>query len=229
MALMDAPAPGEIARPVIERVQRIERDRSRRDQPVFVAIDGRSGSGKSTLSAAIADALDAAGSPAPTVTVIEGDLFYAGGSPTTWDTRPPTERSDRVIDWRRQRDVLRALRDDGVALWRPFDWESDDWDSDEVPLSGSPIRTVATPVVILEGAYGARPELGDQLDLRVLLDTPPTIRRRQLLAREGEGFRADWEERWSSAEDHYFGTVMTPERFDLWLRPVSSGHVRSTG
>jgi hypothetical protein len=38
------------------------------------------------------------------------------------------------------------------------------------------------------------------------------------LDREGEEYRADWESRWSAAEDHYFGTVMPPHRFDLVLR-----------
>ena len=72
-------------------------------------------------------------------------------------------------------------------------------------------------VVVLEGAYSCRPELHDLLDLRVLLDIPPWVRRRRLLEREGDAFRADWEARWSAAEDHYFGTVMPPERFDLVL------------
>ena len=40
---------------------------------------------------------------------------------------------------------------------------------------------------------------------------------RQLLARSGDDHRPDWDARWSAAEDHYFGTVMTPDRFDLVL------------
>ncbi|MEO5838811.1 MAG: hypothetical protein ABIQ73_11355 [Acidimicrobiales bacterium] len=51
----------------------------------------------------------------------------------------------------------------------------------------------------------------------MLLDIPRDVRRRQLLEREGEDYRSDWESRWSVAEDHYFGTVMPPERFDLVL------------
>lgn len=71
--------------------------------------------------------------------------------------------------------------------------------------------------MILEGEYSARPELSDLLDLRVLLHTPPHIRRRQLLEREGEDFRADWEARWSRAEDHYFGMTMPAGNFDVVL------------
>ncbi|HSP28368.1 MAG TPA: hypothetical protein VLN74_07450 [Ilumatobacteraceae bacterium] len=70
---------------------------------------------------------------------------------------------------------------------------------------------------MLEGAYSCRPELHDLLDLRVLLDIPHDIRRRQLLGREGDSFRADWEARWSAAEDHYFSVVMPPDLFDLRL------------
>ena len=55
------------------------------------------------------------------------------------------------------------------------------------------------------------------LDLRVLLDTPADVRRQRLLEREGEAYRTDWEARWSAAEEHYFGTVMPPSRFDLIL------------
>jgi hypothetical protein len=49
----------------------------------------------------------------------------------------------------------------------------------------------------------------------VLLDTPDELRRQRLREREGEAYRADWEARWSAAEEHYFGIVMPPSRFDL--------------
>ena len=73
------------------------------------------------------------------------------------------------------------------------------------------------PVVVLEGAYSCRPELHDLLDLRVLLVVPDEVRRAQLRQREGEAYRAEWDARWAAAEEHYFGTVMPPERFDLVL------------
>lgn len=72
---------------------------------------------------------------------------------------------------------------------------------------------------MLEGAYSCRPEMHDLLDLRVLLDVPHALRRRQLLEREGAAYRTDWESRWSAAEDHYFSTVMPPDRFDVVLGP----------
>ena len=208
------PLPGDLAGALARRVHEVLR--SERDRPLFVGIDGRSGGGKTTLAAALVTSLGA-GSPPTDVAVIGGDDFYAGGGATTWDARSTAEMADRVMDWRRQRDVLVALRDHGLASWRPFDWTSDDWDTDVVPLLERPTTCAAATVVVLEGAYTCRPELHALLDLRVLLDTPTAVRRAQLRRREGDWFRDDWDARWAAAEDHYFGTVMTPDRFDLVL------------
>jgi uridine kinase len=203
------------SQPARQLVERIDQVRAERPTSCFVALDGRSGSGKSTLAASVARMLDASQPGEPIVTVIDGDQFYAGGSAQRWDERSPRERASQVIDWRRQREVLQALRATGRAEWYPFDWDADDWDTDIVPLRREPLRCAITPVVVLEGAYSARPELHDLLDLRVLVDTPTDVRLRRLLEREGAEYRADWLGRWSAAEDHYFGTVMPRSRFDV--------------
>ena len=44
------------------------------------------------------------------------------------------------------------------------------------------------------------------------------MRRARLLSRDGAAYHADWDARWSGAEDHYFGAIMTPDRFHLVLR-----------
>lgn len=206
------PSADELARVLLAQVRR-EHDPS--DEPLFVGLDGRSGAGKSTLAAALS--LRIAHDRAGLATVIEGDQFYAGGSAELWDRRTPAEKAARVIDWRRQRSVLEQLRDRGVAEWYPFDWEADDWDADVVPLAPEPIVARAGSVVVLEGAYSCRPEMHDLLDVGVLLDVPREVRRRRLLAREGDAYRADWEARWSAAEDHHFASLMPPENFDLLL------------
>jgi uridine kinase len=190
-----------------------------RHERVVIGIDGRSGAGKSTLAANIARTL---GSDQVGVLVIDGDQFYAGGSSATWDRRSAPEKADLVIDWRRQYRVLEDLRSSGTAEWHPFDWDADDWDADSVPLAPNPIAVQTEPLVILEGAYSCRPELHDMLDLRVLLTAPVDVRHRRLTDREGYEYRVDWVARWSAAEDHYFGTVMTPDRFDLVLDSVDS-------
>lgn len=69
------------------------------------------------------------------------------------------------------------------------------------------------PVVILEGVYAARPELGDLIDLKVVVTVSDALRETRLLAREaGIG---PWERQWHEAEVHYFTQVMPPERFDF--------------
>jgi uridine kinase len=202
------PTSAQVARSLLELL--ITRLTSAR-RSLFVAIDGRSGAGKSTLAAALAEACEARG---VTAAVIGGDEFYAGGTAERWDQRSPAEKADHVIDWRRQHQVLADLRVHGNASWYPFDWEAPDWNSDDAPMRSTPISMALTDVVILEGAYSARPELHDVLDVRVLLDTPSQQRRRRLLEREGDEYRTDWEARWSAAEDHYFGVIMPPDRFD---------------
>jgi uridine kinase len=200
-------------------VDRLLREISTRGEPLFVGLDGRSGVGKSTLAEAIAARVAMTEPDHSVITVIDGDQFYAGGSAESWDLQTPSEKASRVIDWRRQRRVLQQLREHGAAEWYPFDWDAPDWDAEIVPLARDPICARAGSIVLLEGAYSCRPELHDLLDLRVLLDVPTDVRRRRLLEREGDAYRADWEARWSAAEDHYFGTVMTPDRFDILLGP----------
>jgi uridine kinase len=204
-------------------IDRLLKETSIRGVPLFVGLDGRSGAGKSTLAETIAAWFEKAGPRGHEVTVIEGDQFYAGGSAESWDRRPPSEKADKVIDWQRQGRVLLQLRDHGAAEWHPFDWNAPDWDTEKVPLDRQPIRGSTGSIVLLEGAYSCRPELHHLLDVRVLLDVPRDVRRRQLLEREGGTYRADWEARWSSAEDHYFDTVMTPDRFDLVLHATTDG------
>lgn len=203
--------PAQIAQPLVDALT--ARHASLR-RSVFVALDGRSGAGKSTLAAVLAEVCGRRG---VAVTVIAGDDFYAGGTAERWDERSAAEKADLVIDWHRQHRVVDDLRLRGNASWYPFDWEAPDWNSDRVPLRSTPISVTSADIVILEGAYSGRPELHDVLDIKILLDTPPQQRRRQLLEREGDHYRTDWEARWSAAEDHYFGVIMPPHRFDYVL------------
>jgi uridine kinase len=76
---------------------------------------------------------------------------------------------------------------------------------------------VPRAIIILDGAYSARPELRDLIDLAVLVEAPETIRHERLAAREESGFLARWHARWDSAEEHYFTVVRPPEAFDLTL------------
>jgi uridine kinase len=194
-----------MGQPLDVLVEHIEARRVGRRTPLVVALDGRSGAGKSTLARAAAAVVGAS--------VIEGDDFYAGGSGASWDAMTASEKVAHVIDWRHQRPMLEALRRGDSVTYHPYDWYDDDNDG----WAPHVVTVESAPVVILDGAYSARPELADLLDLRVLLHIDDGVRRAQLLAREGDHYRREWEARWSEAELHYFGTVMPPAAFDLVL------------
>lgn len=188
-----------------------------RDEPLFIGLDGRSGAGKSTLAEAVRVELGDGAA------VVKGDDFYSGGSFDFWDTQTDEQIVAKGMDWTRQLEVLSALRSNGVATWHPFDWDAEDWDSDDARLAVETCETQAAPLVILEGAYSCRPELHSVLDALVLLAPPREVSRAQLLKREGEPYRAEWESRFSGAEDLYFGEVMPEDRFDLVLGDLSAG------
>ncbi len=181
---------------------RIREVASERPDPILVALDGRSAAGKSNLAAAVAPLVGAV--------VIDGDDFYSGGTAETWDAMSAAEKAGHCIDWRRQHSVLEKLARGEAASWRPYDWEADDGS-----LSDRTVTCDPAPVVILDGAYSARPELAELFDLRVLVDAPADLRRKRLVHREGEGFRLDWNRRWDDAEQWYFAEVMPRESFDL--------------
>ena len=171
--------------------------------PVLVALDGRSGAGKSTLARQVGARTGAL--------VVDGDDFYRGADGATWDAMGPPEKVDLVIDWRRQRALLERLRGGEQATWQPYDWDADDGRLAGVITAGP------AAVVVLDGAYSARPELADLFDLRVLLDLGRDARRERLLRREGARDRAEWEARWGEAEDLYFERAHAAGRLRLVL------------
>lgn len=166
--------------------------------PILVALDGHSGAGKSTLAAAVAAEVGAV--------VVDTDDFYAGDPAEVWDTRRVAV--ERCIDWSRlRREALEPLMAGDMASWHAFDWERDHGLAEEL--------TVRSPgdVVILDGIYSARPELGDLVWLSVLLEAPGEIRRSRVSHRDG---RIDpWFDRWDRAERHYLQHLRPRDSFDL--------------
>ena len=181
---------------------------SETNSPIVVAVDGRSGTGKSTLSAWIAARVGA--------TLVDQDDFYAGGNIHDWRRLSPPEKADRVIEWRRVRDeVLQPLRGGLPARWHPFDWEAMEG------LAAEPIMARPADIVLLDGAYSSRPELGDLIDLSILVVLADGVRRERLRQREGEAVIAEWHAIWDEAEEYYFGMVRSPHVFDMVIeRPV---------
>ncbi len=76
-------------------------------------------------------------------------------------------------------------------------------------------------MVILDGAYSARPELDDLVGLAVLVDVPPEERRRRVLARDSP-MDETWFARWDAAERFYFTHIRPAATFDLVVT-TSSG------
>jgi len=100
----------------------------------------------------------------------------------------------------------------GTPWARPRRWTSSSTGDGRLAAA---VSAVPADIVVLDGAYSARPELADLFGLRVLLQVARATRRERLLLREGEHDRAEWEARWGEAEDLYFESVMPPEAFDL--------------
>ena len=192
-----------------EVVEVIHAHAARRDGPLVVALDGGSGSGKSTLAAAVAARLNAV--------MVPGDDFFAAEIPDAdWDRRTPAERARDAIDWRRLRtDALEPLLAGRRAMWHPFDFAAGP--RPDGTYGRSPQAEVREPaaVIVLDGAYAARPELADVVDLRVLVDVPVATRHGRLAEREDPAFLAAWHRRWDAAEAWYFARVCPPASFDL--------------
>lgn len=173
------------------------------NRPILVALDGRSGSGKSTIAKIIAARLGGI--------EIVADDFWAGGSDNEWDRCSPQEKASMAIDWKRLRsEALEPLLAGKHASWHPFDWKAGKG------LASHSINCGPTSLIVLDGAYSARPELSDIIDLSVLVEVPDDSNRRARLEnREGKEYMDNWHCRWDPAENYYFSKVRPKDSFDM--------------
>jgi uridine kinase len=186
-------------RPVLVAVARAC---AQKEGPVIVAVDGRSGVGKSTIARRLAYSLNGR--------VVIGDDFWTGGSREAWAARSPAERADGAIDWQRLRaEVIDPLRAGRRARWRTFNWDTG------VGLAEQVIECEPAPVIVIDGAYSARSELADVVDVAVLVALDDAIRRDRLRVREGEENIRAWHAVWDPAEEHYYTLVRPPASFDV--------------
>ncbi len=147
------------------------------------------------------------------------DFFAASVSNAEWDRRTPEQRARDAIDWRRLKcEAIDPLRAGRSARWYAFDFLAGPRSDGTYPLRTTPTERAPKPVVLLDGAYSARPELADSLDLSVLVEATSTTREARLAAREGADFLRQWHARWDPAEEHYFGYVRPPASFDVVIQ-----------
>jgi len=190
-------------------VQEAQRRRAEKGKPFLIAIDGGSGSGKSTVASAVAEKLGA-------VLVPADDFFAAHITDEAWAQRDVKARAADSIDWKRLRhEAIEPLLAGKRARWHSFDFVSGARsDGTYCMLAEFEERSPAN-VIVLDGAYSARPELTDLIDLSVLVDVPVALRHERLSAREDRARLDSWHARWDGAEDYYFTQVRPVSSFDL--------------
>jgi uridine kinase len=169
---------------------------------LVLAIDGHGGSGKSTLAAAVAGATGAA--------LVHTDDFFRSADVAHGERRP----LEGYYDWRRLRaQALEPLRARRRASFRRFDWDR-----------GSGLDGLVTvdpaDLIVVEGVFSASPELGDQVDRAVFVDTPERERLRRLRGRIAP---EEWDDEWLRAEQAYFRLTRPPSSFDLTVSGTFGG------
>ena len=190
-----------------------------RDAPLLVALDGGSGSGKSVLALSIEKELDAALIP-------RDDFFAAHISDAEWDSRTVEERASDAIDWQRLRaEALEPLLAGRPARWHAFDFEAGLRADGTYAMRTDYVERKPSAVILLDGAYSARPELADLVALSVLVDAPVEVRHARLAAREEARFLDAWHARWDAVEAYYLRHVRPISSFDL---VVTNGHSNET-
>jgi len=170
---------------------------------VFVlAIDGHGGAGKTTIATEVAGLTGAA--------LVHTDDFFAESARAPDIQRPMTS----YYDWRRLREqALLPLRAGRRASFRRVTWD----------IGGAPAGVVTVDpadLIVVEGVFSAAPELADQVDRAVFVDTPEAERLRRVRGRISS---EDWDEDWLRAEQAYFRLIRPPASFDLVLPGTFDG------
>jgi uridine kinase len=112
---------------------------------------------------------------------------------------------------RLRREVLEPLLRGETARYAAYDWAA------RAPAGEREVQPRG--LVVIEGVCALHRMFRAAYDVRVWVEAPRELRLARGVARDGEGARAEWEERWLPSEDRYV------ERDD----PVSSAHVLVDG
>ena len=144
------------------------------------------------------------------------DFFNAHITDAEWDVRDAAARARDALDWRRLRiEALEPLRDGQVARWHAFDFAAGRRSDGSYAFHAAPSTCIPASIVLVDGAYSARPELRDLCDVRVLIELAAPVRESRLRSRESAEFLQAWHARWDAAEERYFTVTSPPSCFDL--------------
>jgi len=164
-----------------------------------VAVDGHSAAGKSTFAEQVVRRFGAARIP--------GDDFYRVMDPDTRAGLSAQQGATLYYDWERMLDeAVTPLRHGRTARYRPYDWSRN-------CLSEQTSEIEPASVVVVEGLFVSRPELGDAVDVCILVTSEPSIRRQRQADRADAS--QDWLDRWEAAERWYFEHVRKADSFDI--------------
>lgn len=93
------------------------------------------------------------------------------------------------------REVVEPLLHGAAARYAAWSW------ADQAP--GGERGVVPAGLVVVEGVCALHRLLRDAYDVRVWVDAPYEVRLARGVARDGEGARSTWVERWIPAEERY--------------------------
>lgn len=179
--------------PLLSEIERL----ISRNESVVLAIDGHAGAGKSTLANMLSSLYGAQ--------VIRMDDFFL---PEDMRSAARYAEAGGNIHYERfLSDVLLPLKKGRAFTYRAYDCASAKFEHQ---------RSIApTPFIIIEGSYAHHPKFAQSYDLRVFLDVSHDLRRKRLLARNGQSGFADFEARWIPLEEAYFEAFNIKENADI--------------
>lgn len=170
----------------------------KKQDKVFVAIDGRSSAGKSTLASIIKDVYDC--------NVFHMDDFFLTPAQKT------KERLDEVggnIDYERfYNDVMLPLKSNNDFSYKRYDCKTG--------ALSNPIKVSPKRLNIIEGVYSMHPTLLAQYDLKIFLDIDDESQSARILERNGEYMHQRFKKEWIPLENRYFKYMDTILKSDLY-------------
>jgi uridine kinase len=154
----------------------------------IVAVDGLGGAGKSSFARHLARALGA--------TIVETDDFASWDDPADW--------WPRLIE-----ELLVPISRNETARFERSLWGPD--------MEPETREVEAAEILILEGVTASRDAFRPYLTYAIWVESPPGVRLRRGLARDGEDALEAWQA-WMAEEDRYRERERPDERADIVIR-----------